>query len=145
MTIVICSNDINKTLQLINILKFTDELIGDQMNKEVINQKVATTLSSEDLQESIHNNINDLIIQYKEKDVLKLLNFVTNVKDKDIFISKYYENLTKRLMTNFSGSSSCLIPENKSKFFEYLQIEKKILDYFLFIFEILLLVSHTVR
>jgi hypothetical protein len=69
-------------------------------------------------------NINDLIIQYKEKDVLKLLNFVTNVKDKDIFISKYYENLTKRLMTNFSGSSSCLIPENKSKFFEYLQIEK---------------------
>jgi hypothetical protein len=126
MTIVICSNDINKTLQLINILKFTDELIGDQMNKEVINQKVATTLSSEDLQESIHNNINDLIIQYKEKDVLKLLNFVTNVKDKDIFISKYYENLTKRLMTNFSGSSSCLIPENKSKFFEYLQMKTQI-------------------
>jgi len=122
-------NDINKTLQLINILKFTDELIRDQMNKEVINQKVATTLSSEDFQESIHNNINDLIIQYKEKDVLKLLNFVTNVKDKDIFISKYYENLTKRLMTNFSEASSCLIPENKYKFFEYLQIEKKILDY----------------
>jgi hypothetical protein len=115
------SNDISKTFQLINILKFTDGLIGNQTNKEVINQKIANTLSSEELQESIHNNINDLIIQCKEKDTLKLLNFVTNVKDKDIFVSKYYEFLIKRLMTNFSNIYS--------NFIEYLQVEKKIFEY----------------
>ena len=115
------SNDISKTFQLINILKFTDGLIGNQTNKEVINQKIANTLSSEELQESIHNNINDLIIQCKEKDTLKLLNFVINLKDKDIFVSKYYEFLIKRLMTNFSNICS--------NFFEYIQIEKKIFEY----------------
>jgi hypothetical protein len=117
-------NDINKTFQLINIIKFTDELIGNKTNKEVINQKIATTLSSEELNESIHISINDLIVQGKEKDILKLLNFVSNVKDKDIFISKYYEFLIKRLMTNISEIPSC-----RSKFFEYLQIEKKIFEY----------------
>lgn len=115
------SNDISKTFQLINILKFTDGLIGNQTNKEVINQKIANTLSSEELQESIHNNINDLIIQCKEKDTLKLLNFVINVKDKDIFVSKYYEFLIKRLMINFSNIYS--------NFIEYLQVEKKIFEY----------------
>jgi hypothetical protein len=114
-------NDINKTFQLINIIKFTDELTGNHTNKEVINQKIATTLSSVELNDSIHLSINDLIVQKKEKDVLKLLNFVTNVKDKDIFISKYYEFLIKRLMTNFSNIYS--------NFFEYLETEKKILNY----------------
>lgn len=122
-------NDVNKTFQLINIIKFTDELIGNQTNKEVINQKIANTMSSEELQESIHHSINDLITQGKEKDVLKLLKFVSNVKEKDVFISKYNQYLIKRLMTNISDvSSSCNI-KNKANFFEYLQIEKKILDY----------------
>jgi hypothetical protein len=117
-------NNIDKTFQLINILKFTDGLIGNQTNNEVIKQKIANTLSSENIQESIHYNINNLIIQGKEKDLFKLLNFVTNVKDKDIFISKYYELLIRRLMINFSEISSC-----RSKFFEFLQIEKKISEY----------------
>ena len=116
------SNDINKTFQLINILKFTDGLIGiNNTNNDIIHQKIANTLSSEELQESIHKNINDLIIQCKEKDTLKLLNFVSNVKDKDIFISKYYEFLIKRLMSNFSDINC--------NFFEYIQIEKNILNY----------------
>jgi len=123
VNITLVSNDINKTFQLINILKFTDGLIGININGEtdVIHQKIANTLSSEELQESIHKNINDLIIQFKEKDTIKLLNFVTNVKDKDIFISKYYEFLVKRLMTNISDINC--------KFIEYIQIEKKIFDY----------------
>jgi hypothetical protein len=116
-------NDVNKTFQLINIIKFTDELIGNQTNKEVINQKIANTMSSEELQESIHHSINDLITQGKEKDVLKLLKFVSNVKEKDVFISKYNQYLIKRLMTHISNVSASSI------FFEYLQIEKKILDY----------------
>jgi hypothetical protein len=34
------SNDVKQTFQLINILKFTDDLISNQTNKEIINQKI---------------------------------------------------------------------------------------------------------
>lgn len=122
-------NDIKKTFQLINILKFTDDLVGSQTNKEIINQKIANTLGSNELQDSIHQNINELIIQGKEKDVIKLLNFVVNVKEKDVFISKYYEYLIKRLMTRISEVLSNRNIENKSLFVNYIQIEKKILEY----------------
>ena len=123
------SNDINQTFQLINILKFTDDLIGNQTNKEVINQKIANTLESEDLQDSIHQNINDLIGQGKEASVITLLNFVTNVKDKDMFISKYYQFLIKRLMTSVSEIAPSKMAELKSSISKYIEIERKVYEY----------------
>jgi hypothetical protein len=122
-------NDVKQTFQLINILKFTDELIGNQTNKEIINQKIANTMESEDLQESIHLNINDLIIQGKDKDVVKLLDFVTNVKDKDVFITKYYLFLIKRLMTRISEIDPKKMEQSKSEVAKYIETEKNIYDY----------------
>ncbi len=123
------ANDVNQTFQLINILKFTDDLINSQTNREVINQKIANTLGSEDLQDSIHQNINDLIVQGKDKDVIKLLNFVSNVKDKDIFISKYYQFLIKRLMTRISEISPDKMSESKVEVSKYFENERKIYEY----------------
>ncbi len=123
------SNDIGQTFKLINILKFTDDLMNSQTNKEIINQKIANTMGSEELQDSIHQTINDLIVQGKEKDVIKLLNFVTNVKDKDLFINKYYQFLIKRLMTRISETSPKEMATLSSEDMESIEIERKVLDY----------------
>ena len=45
------------------------------INKEIINEKISNILGQEELQQSIHQNLNELIIQGKETHVIKLLNF----------------------------------------------------------------------
>jgi hypothetical protein len=112
------------TFKIINVLKYADSIVSQSTHKEIINQKISNTLSSEDLVENIQINIDCLIRNSKEKDVIKLLNFVFNVKDKDMFIAKYYQYLTKRLMEKISVfSSHNSVPK------EYLLTEKKVFEY----------------
>ena len=123
------TNDINQTFQLINIIRLTDELLSCQTHKEIITEKISNILGQEELQESIHQNLNELITQGKETHVIKLLNFVSNIKDKDVFISKYYEFLIKRLMTRISQITPSKISDSKNEFFKYIESERKIYEY----------------
>ena len=114
--------------KLINILKYVDQLVEKQDCKDIINQKIAVSLSSEELLEQIHGTINNLVCENKVVEALKLLKFVSNVKDKDIFIGKYYQFLIKRLMDTISRFE---IKENNktNKFSDYIECEKSILQF----------------
>jgi hypothetical protein len=119
----------SNVFKLINILKYVDQLVDKQDCKDIINQKIATSLSSEDLLEQIHSTVNDLISENKSTEALKLLKFVSNVKDKDVFISKYYQFLIKRLMDTISKFEIKSSKNDSSKFTSYIECEKHILEF----------------
>ena len=118
------SNNLRDTFKIIKVLKYADIIVNQPMYKEIINQKISNTLSSENLVDKIQLNIDYLIRNSKEKDVIKILEFVSNIKDKDMFIVNYYQYLIKRLMEKISDfKTHNIIPE------EYLDMEKKIYDF----------------
>jgi hypothetical protein len=121
-------NSIDNTFKLINILKFTDTLMVNQTLKDIINQKISTSLASEQLLENIHDNIDQLIKLGKEKDVTKLLNFASNIKEKDVFINKYYQLLIKRIMDKFAGITPKLFSDSSIDFKKYIEMEKNICE-----------------
>ncbi len=124
-----CTN----VFKLINILKYVDQLVEKQDCKDIINQKIAVSLSSEELLEQIHGTINNLVCENKQTEALKLLKFVSNVKDKDVFVTKYYQFLIKRLMDVISKFDTSLNPsltkKPSSKFQDYIECEKNILQF----------------
>ncbi len=113
--------------KLINILKYVDQLVEKQDCKDIINQKIMVSLSSEDLLEQIHSTVNNLINGNKTTEAIKLLKFVSNVKDKDVFVAKYYQFLIKRLMDTISKFDTKTGDLNK--FAEYIQCEKNIVEF----------------
>lgn len=115
------SKNSDDTFKIINVLKYADNILNQSTHKEIINQKISSTLSSEDFMEIIQIHIDSLIRESNEKDVIKILNFVVNVKDKTIFISKYYEYLVKRLLEKISDFN--IIPN------EYIVTEKLVFNY----------------
>ena len=112
------------TFKIINFLKYADNIVNQSTHKEIINQKVSSTLSSDVLIENILIIIDSLIRESKEKDVIKLLNFVSNVKDKDMFVTKYYQYLIKRLMEKISDFRT-----HNTVHKEYLSTEKRVFDF----------------
>ena len=96
-------------LQLITILKYVDLIINSSSNKKIINKKISDFLINDELIDKINFYINELINNEKYDDVLKLLNFTTGTKNKDVFFAKYYQYLIKRLMHIVSIKSPELI------------------------------------
>ena len=115
--------DINNIFKLINIIKYLDLIIRPQTFKDIIKQKIALVLLSEKNIDSVHFNINNLITNLNYTDAIKLLTYVLNVKEKDVFIETYYQNLTKRLI-NKSINIDNIIDFNK-----YIYAEKQIYNY----------------
>ena len=119
----------SNVFKLINILKYVDQLVEKQDCKDIINQKIAVSLSSEELLEQIHGTINNLISENKPTEAIKLLKFVSNVKDKDIFIGKYYQFLIKRLMDTISKFEQDNKQTKPNGFSDYVVCEKDILQF----------------
>jgi hypothetical protein len=118
------NQNVYNILKIISILKYTDTIINKSIYNEIINQKMSMILCSEQFSEIIHINIDSLIRDSKEKDVITLLNFVSNIKDKDIFINNYYKKLIIRLMEKISEFKIYnTIPKN------YISIEKQVFDF----------------
>lgn len=125
------NGDIN-VLSAINILKFADDLIQNQTHKDLINQKVATILNSDgsnNLLQQIQQNIDNLVKNNKEKDAIKLLQFVSAVKDKDMLITQYYQTLIRRLLDFVTQHKN-----DKQLLCDHLKIEKKICEFMKFKF-----------
>jgi hypothetical protein len=119
----------SNVFKLINILKYVDQLVEKQDCRDIINQKIALSLSSEELLEEIHSTIDNLLSENKSIEALKLLKFVSNVKDKDVFINKYYQFLIKRLMNTISRFEIKKENTDSNKFLTYIQSEKNMLDF----------------
>lgn len=119
----------SNVFKLINILKYVDQLVEKQDCKDIINQKIAVSLSSEELLEQIHGTINNLVCEGKSIEAHKLLKFVSNVKDKDVFIGKYYQFLIKRLMDTISKIDPNSKQTHPHAFSDYIECEKNILQF----------------
>jgi hypothetical protein len=113
-------NDYENIYKIVNIFKYIELIIKHCVNKNIINQKICSIFSSDYLLDNIHICIDSLIRKSKDKDVIKLIAFMTEVKNKDIFIMNYYKNLIKRLMEKIS---------EPKKLKEYIDIEKNIYNF----------------
>lgn len=132
------NSDQNNVIKIINVLKYIDSLFSTSFNindsisqhKDIINQHISTILSSESLIDSIHQNIDSLLKQSKYDQVVQLINFVCNVKDKDIFIAKYNEYLIQRLMEKLSSFNfdTDIDSRLKESFYSSIKHEKHISD-----------------
>lgn len=108
--------------KIIKVLDFVNTTVNRSPHKEIINQKISDTLCSEELVENIQTNIDLLIRNNNEKDVRMILNFVSNIKNKDIFIANYYQKLIKRLVEKvYNFKINNIIPK------EYINMEKQLL------------------
>lgn len=118
------SQNLNNTIKVFNILKHANIIVNQSIQKEVINQKILSIISSKDIIENIQINIDMLIREVKEKNVIELLFFVSNIKNKDIFIVKYHQFLIKRLMEKISDfRTHNIVPK------EYINMEKRIINF----------------
>lgn len=112
-------------LDIIDIISFIDRLLSpDRLSQSfkilrgVITEKIATLICSDHVLESIHSKIDDYIQNERISDAIQTLSYCTNVKDKDVFINKYYEYCKTRLMqyistrTNISGFANIITNEN---------------------------------
>lgn len=108
-------------IMLINIITPLDTII-DKQHKEIINMKIISSLGTEEILDKVHQQIDTHIKMKQNSNVMAILSFMVNCKNKDVFINKYYEFLTKRLMDNIINK----LPENieaEMEFIKYLKIK----------------------
>jgi hypothetical protein len=112
-------------LDIIDIISFIDRLLSpDRLSQSfkilrgVITEKIAELICTEHVLDMIHSKIDDYIQNERISDAIQTLSYCTNVKDKDVFINKYYEYCKTRLMqyistrTNISGFANIITNEN---------------------------------
>ena len=94
---------LEKILKIINFLKYTSSIISQAAQKEIVIHKISSMLSSDEILDSLHLIIDSLIKESKDKEINILFGFINNIKDKDVFVAKYYQYLIKRLMEKISN------------------------------------------
>jgi hypothetical protein len=110
---------------IIGILKFASKIL-DRANQDILNQKIASILTYEQNLDIINIYINNQIKKYNSNDAIDILSFVLNVKEKDLFLAKYYQLLTQRLMDNISNKN---VSSNEREFIKYIKCEKDVLTF----------------
>jgi hypothetical protein len=112
-------------LDIIDIISFIDKILNPdkftqsfKIRRGIITEKFAELICSENVLELIHSKIDDHIRDGRISDAIHTFSYCTNVKDKDVFINKYYEQCKTRLMqyisthTNISGFTNSIANEN---------------------------------
>lgn len=119
-----------KYTMIINIISYTDSIIKTNVYKDVISQKLVTILRSEKNMSNIHSDIDELIRNQQIDSVIKIINIVSNIKDKDIFINKHYQFLINRLLEKISPITPKDIVEMKFEqdFNKFIECEKNVLN-----------------
>ena len=117
-------------LDIIDIISFIDRLLSpDRLSQSfkilrgVITEKIAELICTEHVLDMIHSKIDNYIQNNNISDAIQTLSYCTNIKDKDVFINKYYEHCKSRLMQYISTIN------NISSFVDIIAIENHIIDY----------------
>lgn len=105
--------------KFINIINYIEEIFVKK--NFIIEQKIEKMFNSEKVLEQIHIYINTLILNDNKENILKLLNYVINIKDKDLFVNNYYQSLVKRLMIEISKKE--YYTKTTEKFRDYINKE----------------------
>jgi hypothetical protein len=100
--------DINDIFKFFNIYKKLQSSINNIETKTIIITKFAKILSDDNVIDKILSHINMLILYKDINSVDNILSFMFNIKNQDVFISKYYQYLIKRLMNYVSKNNNIL-------------------------------------
>lgn len=122
---ILKSNNKMDILSLINLFKYFDQIVENTDYKNIINEKITSSFDSSDFLDQIHTYINEMMYSADTTNIMKLLKFIGNTNNHDIFINKYYQFLIKRLMS----MSSAFTQEHDKTFKNYIENEKKISDF----------------
>lgn len=94
------NKDFDNILTIISIYKYIDEILQDKTDKDVIRHRLSSIFASEGVLDKIHQYINTMVIAGNIEDILELFSFIPEIKEKDLFINKYYELLIRRLLNS---------------------------------------------
>lgn len=100
--------DINDIFKFFNIYKKLQSSINNVETKTIILTKFAKILSDDNVIDKILSHINMLILCKDTNSVDNVLSYMFNIKNQDVFISKYYQFLIKRLMNYVSQNNNVL-------------------------------------
>jgi hypothetical protein len=101
-------NKSDNIFKIINILKYMEIIINNNQFKEIINQQISKSISVDDINKNIdylmkeQYELGDYLIDNEKviiftKQISCLINLISGIKNKDVFINKYHENLVARL------------------------------------------------
>jgi hypothetical protein len=135
---MILSADINDIFKFFNVYKQIQKSINNIETKTIIITKFAKILSDDSVIDKILSHINMLILHKDITSVDNIISFMYNIKNQDVFVSKYYHYLIKRLMNYISKNDNI---------FEYLELENTIYNKLKIIFNenILYNISKVIR
>jgi len=98
---------------IIDIIDFIDSILiqdklsqSTKINRNVITEKLASIICSDKILNMIHIKIDDYMQEGKISNVMQILTYCINVKDKDLFINKYYEYCKSRMMHYISMNAN---------------------------------------
>ena len=106
-------------LDIIDIISFIDKILNPdnftqsfKIHRSIITEKITELICSEHVLDMIHSKIDNYIRDGHISDAIQTLSYCTNVKDKDVFINKYYEQCKTRLIQNISTHTNIIANEN---------------------------------
>lgn len=114
----------DNVFQIINIIKYFYNIVIHQQYKFKIADLVLAIMINDKVVDNILDNINILIIENKQYEATSILNFIShiNIKDKDIFINKYYQLLMQRLLSIVPGFK--FTESDQEAFEKYIKLER---------------------
>jgi len=116
---------------IIDIISFIDKILNSErlsqsfkIHRSIITEKIATLICTESVLEIIHSKIDEYIREGHISNVIQTLSYCTNIKDKDVFINKYYDNCKTRMMQYISTLKNIdKIIETEKSIIELLQLK----------------------
>jgi hypothetical protein len=116
---------LSSMIDIMSIVSVIEKFITNKSHKEIISMKIISYFGSEQIYSDIHMYIDHMIRKNNINVVTTLINNLYNLKNKDEFIQKYYQQLIKRIMETY------IIYNEKKKSFDdftkYINIELNIL------------------
>ena len=116
---------LNNMIDIISIISVTEKFIVNKSHREIISMKIISYFESEQMVSNIHMYIDNMIRANNVNVVIALINNLYNLKNKDEFVQKYYQQLIKRIMETYIASNEKKM--SFDDFTKYINIERNVL------------------
>jgi len=94
---------------IIDIISFIDNILNPdrisqlfKIHRSIITEKIATLICTESILDTIHFKMDEYIREGHIDNVIQILSYCSTIKNKDVFINKYYEQCKTRMMQYIS-------------------------------------------